>query len=97
MLQARGRQDNQTGKAGAMSVIEAMKTANPAVTRGDMALISEVKRILGAAADQMILEALRARQIWIHGYDRPHMLTPEQRAADLLEADGRFFNCLTIR
>ena len=80
-----------------MSVIEAVLESNPNAAAGDMAAIADVKRILGNSADELILAAVISRTVYVHTYDRPFTMSADQRKTDLFEADGRFFNCITIR
>ncbi len=82
-------------------LLEAMRTINPQVDEGDMVLIASLRKELdvhmpGSDFDSAVLDSVRRRRFAIHRYDRPNMISEEERARMIRDDDGNFYNTISL-
>jgi hypothetical protein len=82
-------------------LLEAMRTVNPRVDQGDMVDIASLRRevdahLPGTDFDAAVLDAVYRQRLAIHRYDRPQLITPEERALLLRDEEGNFYNTISL-
>lgn len=82
-------------------LLEAMRTLNPRVDDGDALLISALRKELdahmpGKDFDLAVLEAVYRRRFAIHRYDRPNLISDEERGQMVCDEEGHYYNTISL-
>ncbi len=82
-------------------LLEAMRTVNPRVDDGDMVLIADLRQKLevsmpGLDFDHAVLDAVQRRRFAIHRFDRPNLISEEERAQMVHDGDGNYHNTISL-
>lgn len=82
-------------------LLEAMRMINPKVDSGDMVDITHLRKELdahmpGSDFDQAVLDAVYRRRFAIHRFDRPDLISVEQRALLLRDEQGQYYNTISL-
>ena len=82
-------------------LLEAMRTVNPRVDDGDAVLISTLRKELdahmpGSDFDLAVLDAVTRRRFAIHRFDRPNLISDEERRELIRDNEGHFYNTISL-
>lgn len=82
-------------------LLEAMRAVNPRVDDGDALLISALRRELdahlpGKDFDLAVLDAVYRRRFAIHRYDRPNMISEDERSQMIRDNEGHYYNTISL-
>jgi hypothetical protein len=83
------------------SLLEAMRAVNPRVDDGDALLISALREELkahipGKDFDRAVLEAVYRRRFAIHRYDRPNLISEDERSQMIRDDEGHYYNTISL-
>lgn len=82
-------------------LLEAMRAVNPRVDDGDALLISSLRKELdahlpGKDFDLAVLDAVYRRRFAIHRYDRPNMISEDERSQMIRDNEGHYYNTISL-
>lgn len=82
-------------------LLEAMRAVNPRVDDGDMVLLADLRKKLdahlpGSDFDHAVLDAVQRRRFAIHRFDRPNLISAEERAQMIHDGEGNYHNTISL-
>lgn len=82
-------------------LLEAMRAVNPRVDDGDMVLLADLRKKLdahlpGSDFDHAVLDAVQRRRFAIHRFDRPNLISAEERARMIHDGEGNYHNTISL-
>jgi hypothetical protein len=82
-------------------LLQAMRVVNPRVDDGDALLISALRKELkaqmtGKDFDLAVLGAVYRRRFAIHRYDRPNLISEDERSQMIRDDDGHYYNTISL-
>ncbi len=82
-------------------LLEAMRAVNPRVDDGDALLISALRKELdahlpGKDFDLAVLDAVYRRRFAIHRYDRPNLISEDERSQMIRDDEGHYYNTISL-
>ncbi len=82
-------------------LLEAMRAINPRIDSGDMVDIATLRKELdahmpGSDFDAAVLDAVYRRRFAIHRFDRPELISQEQRDQMLRDEEGHYHNTISL-